>query len=1288
MKKYLEEAGYGFDAEHGVWSRNDYASLAYSDGDEVENRIARIVAQARDVSVLSAELRGHCTDWPSLYHLTSARANILRPFASLLEGARVLEIGAGCGAITRYLGECGASVLALEGTRRRAAIARERNRGLSNVEVVADSFDQFAMELRFDVVTLVGVLEYANHFIAGAEPAAAMLQRARRLLKPGGCLIIAIENQLGLKYFAGAREDHVGVAMYGLEDRYHANQAQTFGRAVLEEMLHAAGFPTVQCLAPFPDYKMPSSIISGAGFRASNFDASALASQSVRRDPQLLGHLAFSPELVWPVVVRNGLAMDLANSFLFVAGQQSVIDANLLAYHYSTTRGKPYCKETRFVRRDDGSVGLTYLRLSSELADPAISALMSHHLPPTAPYVEGVPLSDELVHIVTRDGWTDEQVGAYLRRYLDIAAQASGVTELPASPWLAETVLPGEFFDLVPQNIIAKSEQNSFHAIDREWCLTGGITVGWLLYRVMLLTFGAVTRYGRPAFPLEQTRMGFVLANLRAAGLVVDASDIDSYAQAEARVQSILTCRPVEDVADWAAMAALPFENLSVALAEREEAARVLRLALAEREEAARVLRVALAERDDAARVLGVALAERDEAARALAAQLEQSKSELAKLASELAEKEHSVETLERLLHGQQEELSDWKTRAEAAMQQAHSGIQALRVTRAASDAMELRIQELLASRSWRMTAGLRGLSSFARKLRVSAAGAKLLMALRRARNALRYIVQGKWGALWQRMRNLKTQAAELPRLRQFDGQSVQCGILSTPHTQYVAHALQIALARTGMPAQIVKESSEGYPLGLYFVICPQMFKHLPPGEKRIAFQMEQTVSSRWFTPEYLALLENSLAAVDYAQTNISNLAEYGIIFPHIFLVPIGGVSNYSRWLAEEPIKVDETCDVLFYGDANTPRRHRLLEIIGARFRLRVVGNAFGSDVHRAIAGAKVVVNLHYYEGALLETTRIYECLSLGRSVVSECAADQAEHRNLESLVRFVPVGDVAALIEALEQAMQEQSTAVGREAYMKRCQSVVEASQSKFQFMLYRLLLARRLISYSQFDQLVSPGEPLPARLVLSLPETVSRRQAFQEEQPQDVALFDGLRYSPGWIGCAFSYKYLATSALRQGISQIEIMEDDVQFPRGYEERRARVLKHLSQTAGEWDVFVGVMALVHPLTRVLKVEQVDGETYVTLDRMISMVCNIYTPEALKRIASWDETRQDAEVNTIDRFLQSEGELRTVVTLPFLVSHREDLDSTLWGISNTHYAKLIADAQVQLQCLVEEASAH
>ena len=105
MKFSLDQLGYVLDSQTGIWSRTGYRGIAYSDGHEVEQRIFAVIADAQDVTVLSAELNRQCTDWPSLYHLSGTRANILRPFQDILKGADVLEVGAGCGAITRYLGE-------------------------------------------------------------------------------------------------------------------------------------------------------------------------------------------------------------------------------------------------------------------------------------------------------------------------------------------------------------------------------------------------------------------------------------------------------------------------------------------------------------------------------------------------------------------------------------------------------------------------------------------------------------------------------------------------------------------------------------------------------------------------------------------------------------------------------------------------------------------------------------------------------------------------------------------------------------------------------------------------------------------------------------------------------------------------------------------------------------------------------------------------------------------------------------------------------------------------------
>lgn len=67
-----------------------------------------------------------------------------------------------------------------------------------------------------------------------------------------------------------------------------------------------------------PDYKLPISIVTSSGFESDDFDAAALASQSVRRDPQLPQQLSCA-RARWPAVVENGIGMDLANSFLIAA---------------------------------------------------------------------------------------------------------------------------------------------------------------------------------------------------------------------------------------------------------------------------------------------------------------------------------------------------------------------------------------------------------------------------------------------------------------------------------------------------------------------------------------------------------------------------------------------------------------------------------------------------------------------------------------------------------------------------------------------------------------------------------------------------------------------------------------------------------------------------------------------------------------------------------------------------------------------------------------------------------
>ena len=160
---------YRWDSQLHLFKPERASEFTYSDGIEVEQRLLDAVTHAADRSTFSAELARSIVDWPSEYHLSRRRHCLLRPL-NIPSGSRVLELGCGCGAITRYLGEMGAQVLAVEGSLMRARIAAQRSRDLPSVRVVVDDLLHFETDEQFDYVLLIGVLEYAARFAKSDDP--------------------------------------------------------------------------------------------------------------------------------------------------------------------------------------------------------------------------------------------------------------------------------------------------------------------------------------------------------------------------------------------------------------------------------------------------------------------------------------------------------------------------------------------------------------------------------------------------------------------------------------------------------------------------------------------------------------------------------------------------------------------------------------------------------------------------------------------------------------------------------------------------------------------------------------------------------------------------------------------------------------------------------------------------------------------------------------------------------------------------------------------------------------
>lgn len=546
----LEKYGYRFDSYNKVWIRSDFSGIAYNDGDASEQKLAQIIEDTDDVSIFSVDLRRQCTEWAIHYHLSSQRGNILRPFEHLLQGS-VLEIGAGCGAVSRYLGESGGQILSLEGSPRRASIAASRTRDLKNVTVLAERFDDFEYHEQFDAITLIGVLEYASMFSDGESPALNMLTKIRKMLKPDGHLFIAIENQLGLKYFAGAPEDHIGEAMYGIEGRYQETGPATFGRQELEQLINNAGYEGVEFLAPFPDYKMPRSILTEEGCQSGRFDGAAFAWQSVKADPQLPKSVNFDLGLAWPVIFKNGLGMELSNSFLVVASlsRDKTVDENSLAFHYSTERATTYCKETRFLNVGEGNIAVEYRLFAGDATLSTSKYQLS--LPSQDKYYHGHVLSQPFIQLLSSKNWRIQDVADYLNVYLMHLSNMLKALGHDLSPTLRiDSKIPGDFIDAVPQNIII-DELGNPNLVDMEWRSLEDVDLGHLIFRSLLLLLNQISNLQVTKENPALTRKEFFATLYSLLGMPVTDEDLDRFNASEVNFQEEVTGLPLESLINW-----------------------------------------------------------------------------------------------------------------------------------------------------------------------------------------------------------------------------------------------------------------------------------------------------------------------------------------------------------------------------------------------------------------------------------------------------------------------------------------------------------------------------------------------------------------------------------------------------------------------------------------------------------------------------------------------------------------------------------------------------------------
>lgn len=292
---------------------NDNINSTYSDGDEYENTILDAVSSENSQEKIQELIS--TGEWVYRYHLSSDRENLLS-WIDFKSNETILEVGAGCGAVTGLLLKKLAKVTSIEPSPRRLEILKQRFRAYKNLTTLTENVQNLKISEKFDYVTSIGVLEYSGKSIVAPNPFTEFTKILSSFLKEEGKLIIAIENKYGLKYWSGAPEDHTGRYFDSIENYPISKDIQTFSKKELRELLTVSGFKNIEFYYPTPDYKFPTQIFSDKSLPSKENPISSNSLPSYHGGPR---EYIFDEKKAMEGIIENEMFDFFANSFLVIA---------------------------------------------------------------------------------------------------------------------------------------------------------------------------------------------------------------------------------------------------------------------------------------------------------------------------------------------------------------------------------------------------------------------------------------------------------------------------------------------------------------------------------------------------------------------------------------------------------------------------------------------------------------------------------------------------------------------------------------------------------------------------------------------------------------------------------------------------------------------------------------------------------------------------------------------------------------------------------------------------------
>ena len=456
----------------------------------------------------------------------------------------------------------------------------------------------------------------------------------------------------------------------------------------------------------------------------------------------------------------------------------------------------------------------------------------------------------------------------------------------------------------------------------------------------------------------------------------------------------------------------------------------------------------------------------------------------------------------------------------------------------------------------------------------------------------------------------------------------------------------------------------------LYIIVHINKYENIP--KKYILYQIENSTSA-WFTDNYINLLKNSLCIWEYSVANIHKYEQI-IDKSKIYVMPM----PFFKY--EKNTTTEIKYDILFYGAPNK-RRTNILNELSKKYNIKY-GIMFGKDLQTSIQQSKIILNLHYYNEPKLESCRLNECLQYDKLIISEKSIKEDNYNMslYENLVVFIDnindnLDNINILYESIDYWL------LNYDEKINSIKSNILKLEEKLLFHVQKCLLVFDIVTQNNMIFDMSSDDINCLHLI----ETPYRIEAFKKQElVPTYKIYPAIKHNIGWKGCGLSYQNIIYNAKRCNLPNITVCEDDCMFKSDFYDKY-KIIKEFLSSVKEWDIFVGCVAALPKDTIFYNITKYKDMTFFEVNKMHSMVFNIYNNSVYDIICNWDN-RTTKKINQIDQYIKNKN-IKNIITYPFEFRCL-NVKSTLSMDNNVYlvYEKLFNNSLKLLEKKLEEFS--